>query len=384
MRLFLLRVKALIVKELLQAVRDPRMRMLILVPPLLQLVAFGYAANLDIRNIPTALYDEDNTPLSREVAAAFSASGYFDFRETIRGPAEIAELMDRGRVEAVVHFGPGLAGLVKSGRTAQVQIIVAGTNSNTASLVQSYSLQIIEGFNRARMQARMDRRPALKLILPSGTAPVIKTEIRSWFNPNLASRNFYVPGIIALIIMLVTLTLTAMAIVREKEIGTMEQIMVTPIRPVEFILGKTVPFAIIGVVQVALVTALGVFWFDVPMRGGLVCLFGSLFVYLLSCLSLGLLISTVSRTQQQALTTTFFFFFPAILLSGFIFPIANMPLPIQYVTYINPLRYFLVIIRGIFLKGVGLDILWPQLTALLAIGLTVMTVAVKRVGKTLD
>lgn len=384
MRLVLIRVRVLLFKELLQAVRDPRLRFLMILPPLIQLVAFGYAANLDLKNIPMALYDEDRTPLSREIAFAFSSSGYFRFIEAVDDTARMTELIDKGTVKAVLHFGPDLAARVKSGRTALVQVIVAGTNSNTASLVQSYSLQIIERFNRTRLKMRLDQNPSLRKIIPAGSEGIVQPEIRVWYNTSLVSRNFYVPGIIALVIMVSTLNLTAMAVVREKEVGTMEQIMVTPIRPAEFILGKTIPFALIGVFQVALVTTIGVFWFGVPMRGSLTLLFFCLLVFLLSFLALGLFISTVSRNQQQALVTTFFFTFPIILLSGFIFPIANMPRVIQLVTYVNPLRYFLVIIRDIFLKGSGLEILWPQMAALLTIGLGVITLAVRRVGKRLD
>jgi ABC-2 type transport system permease protein len=384
MRLVLIRVRVLLFKELLQAVRDPRLRFLIILPPLIQLVAFGYAANLDLKNIPMALYDEDRTPLSREIAFAFSSSGYFRFTKSVDEPGQMTALIDEGTVKAVLHFGPDLAARVKSGRTALVQVIVAGTNSNTASLVQSYSLQIIERFNRKRLKMRLDRNPSLKKIIPAGPKGIVRPEIRVWYNTSLVSRNFYVPGIIALVIMVSTLNLTAMAVVREKEVGTMEQIMVTPIRPAEFILGKTIPFALIGVFQVALVTTIGVFWFGVPMRGSLTLLFFCLLVFLLSLLALGLFISTVSRNQQQALVTTFFFTFPIILLSGFIFPIANMPPVIQLVTYVNPLRYFLVIIRDIFLKGSGLEILWPQIAALLTLGLGVIILAVRRVGKTLD
>jgi ABC-2 type transport system permease protein len=384
MRLLLIRVKVVLFKELLQAVRDPRLRFLILLPPLIQLVAFGYAANLDLKNIPMALYDEDRTPLSRDIAFAFSSSGYFQFVAAVDRPGKMTQLIDKGTVKAVLHFGPDLAGRVKSGRTALVQVIVAGTNSNTASLVQSYSLQIIERFNRNRLKRRLDQNPALKNIIPAGPEGILRPEIRIWYNTALVSRNFYVPGIIALVIMVSTLNLTAMAVVREKEVGTMEQIMVSPIRPAEFILGKTIPFALIGIFQVALVATVGVYWFGVPMRGSLILLFLSLLIYLLSLLALGLFISTVSRNQQQALVSTFFFTFPIILLSGFIFPIANMPRIIQLVTYLNPLRYFLVIIRDIFLKGSGLEILWPQVAALLVIGVGVMVLAVRRVGKRLD
>ncbi|MEW6665957.1 MAG: ABC transporter permease [Thermodesulfobacteriota bacterium] len=384
MKRLLLRVRVLLLKELRQALRDPRLRFLIFLPPLIQLVAFGYAANLDLRNISMALYDEDNTPFSRDLAFAFSASGYFRFVAPINHPDEIARLIDSGEVKAVLHLGPDLAARVQSGKTALVQVIVSGTNSNTASLVQSYSLQIIERLNRGRMQQRIDRHPFMKTLLPSGSGGIVRPEIRVWYNTELLSRNFYVPGIIALVIMISVLNLTAMAVVREKEMGTMEQIMVTPIRPVEFILGKTIPFALISILQVSLVTTVGVFWFGVPMRGSLILVFVSLFIYLLSFLALGLFISTISRNQQQALVTTFFFTFPIILLSGFIFPIANMPPVIQYFTYVNPLRYFLVIIRDIFLKGSGIELLWPQMLALLAIGTAVMTLAVRRVSKTLD
>jgi len=379
-----LRVKVLLIKEIIQALRDPRLRVLVFVPPLLQLVAFGYAANLDLKNIPIALYDEDNTPVSRELAFAFAASGYFKFVETIQRPEEMTTLIDKGTVKAVLHLGPDLAARVGSGRTALVQVIVAGTNSNTASLVQSYSLQIIERFNRAKLKKRLEDNPPLRKILPAGSQGIVQPEIRVWYNTELLSRNFYVPGIIALVIMVSVLNLTAMAVVREKEVGTMEQIMVTPIRPVEFILGKTIPFALIGIFQVALVSSVGVFWFGVPMRGSVALLFSCLLIYLLSFLALGLFISTISRNQQQALVTTFFFTFPIILLSGFIFPIANMPPVIQWVTYVNPLRYFLVIIRDIFLKGSGIDILWPQMLALLFISVSVMALAVRRVSKTLD
>jgi ABC-2 type transport system permease protein len=384
MRLFFLRVKALFFKELIQALRDPRLLFLIIGPPLLQLLAFGYAANLDLRNIRLAVFDQDHSTLSRELISAFSSSGYFRLQAEATRPEEMNELMDHGRVEAVLHCGPNLMAEVKSGRTALVQVIVAGTNSNTAALVQSYAAQIVERFNRQQLQMRLEQNPRLSLILPAGVKGMVQPEIRVWYNITLTSRNFFVPGIIAMVVMLVVLMLTAMAVVREKEVGTMEQIMATPIRPVEFILGKTLPFALIGTGQTAMVTLMGVLWFGVPMRGSLALLFLALFIYLLSCLSLGLLISTISRTQQQAMMTTFFFFFPAILLSGFIFPIANMPVTIQWVTYLNPLRYFLVIIRSLFLKGAGWDVLWPHLAALLIIGLCLLTLAVRRVHKTLD
>jgi ABC-2 type transport system permease protein len=211
----------------------------------------------------------------------------------------------------------------------------------------------------------------------------VELQPRAWFNADLESRNYFVPGIIAMLVMLIGLMLTSMSIVREKEAGTIEQIMVTPIRPVEFILGKCAPFVAIGFLNTAMVSAVGLFWFEIPLRGSFALLLLGTALFLLSTLGIGLFISTVSQTQQQAMMTTFFFFFPAMLFSGFIFPIANMPEVIQWLSLLDPLRYFLVIIRGIFLKGVDLDVLWPQFAALLAMGLAVMTFAVSRFRKTL-
>jgi ABC-2 type transport system permease protein len=265
-------------------------------------------------------------------------------------------------------------------------VIVDGTDSNTASVVMSYAQRIVGEYSRSILEKRLNRLPDLppSLKQPFYKKGGIEIQSRAFFNPNLESRNFYVPGIIALLIMLVTLILTCMAIVREREIGTMEQIMVSPIRPVELILGKTIPFALIGYIDVALVTIVGVFLFDVPIRGSIALLFFATTLYLLSSLGIGLFISTISRTQQQAMMTMFFFFVPAILLSGFIFPIANMPAWAQYLTYANPLRYFLIIIRGIFLRGNGLEVLWPQLLSLAILGTIVFTFSSLRFRKRLE
>ncbi len=267
---------------------------------------------------------------------------------------------------------------LRAGRTAILQLIVDGTDSNTAGIVLDYSAKIAGEFSQKVLVTRFSR------LKGSAMEPAtVKLQTRAWFNENLESRNFYVPGVIAIIVMLITLMLTSMAVVREKEIGTMEQIMVTPITPAEFILGKTIPFALIGFADVVLITVLGVFWFEVPIRGSLLMLFVATALYLMTTLGVGLLISTVSQTQQQAMMSTFFFYFPAVLLSGFMFPIANMPAVIQWLTYLNPLRYFLVIVRGIFLKGVGPVVLWPQMVALAVMGLVILWLASRRFKKTL-
>ena len=278
----------------------------------------------------------------------------------------------------MLRINRGFENDLLGGRTARAQLILDGTDSNTAGIVLAYAARIAEQFSGDVLSANLRRQRGLAPRLAQ-----VDLRSRAWFNDNLESRNFFVPGIIAAIVTLTSLLLTSMAVVREKEIGTMEQIMVTPIRPGEFILGKSAPFAIISFVDVLLVTAVGALWFDVPIRGSLALLLASTAVYLLPTLGVGLLISTISRTQQQAMMSTFFFYFPAFLLSGFVFPIANMPQVVQWLTYANPLRHFLVIIRGIFLKGVGLDVLWPQLAALAVIGLVTLWAASRRFHKTL-
>jgi ABC-2 type transport system permease protein len=288
------------------------------------------------------------------------------------------ELIDREKVRAVLRMNKGFGADLLAGKTSTLQLIVDGTDSNTAGIVLNYSARIVGEYSRQILIARYT-----KLRGTAEQPARIDLEARAWFNSNLESRNFYVPGVIAIIVMLITLMLTSMAVVREKEIGTMEQIMVTPITPAEFILGKTLPFAVIGFADVVLITLIGVFWFEVPIRGSLPLLFAATILYLMTTLGAGLLISTVSETQQQAMMSTFFFYFPAVLLSGFMFPIANMPPVIQWITYLNPLRYFLVIIRGIFLKGVGAGILWPQLAALAVMGLITLWLASRRFRKTL-
>ncbi len=372
------RIKYMLIKEFIQVLRDPRMKMVIFVAPIIQLIVFGYAATTDVNHIATAVYDLDQSKSTRELIAQFVESGYFDIVEYINDQRYGDDLINRGHIKAILSFNKGFENDLLAGRSAQVQMIVDGTDSNTAGIILNYSAKIARQFSQRVLISRLTR------LTGSAQRPeLITLQTRSWFNENLESRNFYVPGVIAIIVSLITLMLTSMAVVREKEIGTIEQIMVTPITPIEFILGKTVPFALISFLDVIIVTLVGVFWFEVPIRGSILLLFLATALYLMTTLGVGLLISTISQTQQQAMMTTFFFFFPAILLSGFIFPIANMPVIIQWLTYLNPLRYFLVIIRGIFLKGVGFTILWPQMAALLVMGFITLRLATKRFHKTL-
>ena len=372
------RIQHMLRKEFIQVFRDPKMKGVIFLMPVIQVLVFGYAVTTDVRHVATAVLDFDNSVASRELVARFVESGYFDVVEYAAEEARARERLDRGQARAVLRMNHGFADALRAGRTAQLQVIVDGTDSNTAGIVLDYSSKIVGKLSQKILIERFTRLKGMKL-----EPGRVELQTRAWFNENLESRNFYVPGVIAIIVMLITLMLTSMAVVREKEIGTMEQIMVTPITPTEFILGKTLPFALIGFADVILVTVVGVFWFGVPIRGNLLLLFVSTALYLMTTLGIGLIISTVSQTQQQAMMSTFFFYFPAVLLSGFMFPIANMPEAVQWLTWLNPLRYFLVIVRGIFLKGVGPAILWPQMAALAAMGLATLALASRRFQKTL-
>jgi ABC-2 type transport system permease protein len=366
------RIRRVVVKEFIQTFRDPRMRVTLIATPLLQLFVYGYALNLDVTNIAMAVVDLDRTQESRELVRRFEGSGYFEVTRRVAEARDLRDLLDRGRVKVAVEFDPGFATDIHRGRTGIFQLIVDGTDSNTASVVGAYVAGILAGYN-AELAAEL-RAPATMRARPGRVA----LEERTWYNPNRTSRNFFVPGVVAMLLFISSLQLTAMAIVREREIGTIEQLLVTPLRPAELILGKTIPFALIGFVDAALITAAAVFWFRVSFAGSVALLFGATGLFLLPALGCGLFISTIARTQQQALMSMFFVAQPAMLLSGLIFPVDNMPRIIQIISLANPLRHFLEIVRGIFLKGNGADILWPQLLALLLIGLGILTISASR------
>ncbi len=373
------RVKHMLIKEFIQIFRDPRMKGVIFLMPVIQLLVFGYAVTTDVKNVKTVVYDLDNSISSRKLISNFKSSEYFEVIEYVNSEQRATRLIDEAKAQIVIRINKGFEGDLIAGRKAAIQAIVDGTDSNTAGIALDYAARIIGDFSENVLLARINQ---LQGSQPLGGT--VALEPRAWFNENLESRNFYVPGVIAIIVMLITLMLTSMAVVREKEIGTMEQIMVTPITSTEFILGKTVPFALIGFIDVAMITLVGVLWFKVPIRGDLLLLFVATALYLMTTLGIGLLISTVSQTQQQAMMSTFFFYFPAVLLSGFMFPIANMPKVIQWFTFLNPLRYFLITLRGIFLKGIGVETLWPQMLALAVLGFSFLWFASKRFTKTIS
>jgi ABC-2 type transport system permease protein len=372
------RLRHLIWKEFIQVFRDKKLRLFVFLPPIIQLIAYGYAINFDVTQVPTAIYDEDNSAASRRLISRFTASDYFAVQHFISTQEELRRLIDDNEVNLVLRLPYDFARRIKSNQEAPVQVVIDATDSNAALIVARYANTVINDFSLEIMQERLARLGAV----PGLPLPV-EVEPRAWFNVNLTSRFSFVPGVIAMVVMLVSLMLTALAVVREKEIGTMEQILVSPIRPVEFMLGKTIPFVVISLLDMVLIILVGVLWFEVPLRGSVVVLFLGAITFLFNSVGLGLFISTVSSTQQQAMMAGVFFFTPAILLSGLIFPIPNMPLLFQYVTFLNPLRYFVVVVQGIFLRGDGLAILWPQMAAMCILGVALLTLSVLRFRKRL-
>jgi ABC-2 type transport system permease protein len=380
------RIFVILRKEFIQALREPRMRVLLFVPPVVQLIVFGFAVNLDVDHARIAWMDMDRTPQSRSLRDRFTASGRFDIVSAPRTEEDVQRALDRGEAQAVVRILPGFARDTARGRTAEVQVLIDGTNSNTASLVASYAGEIIAEYS----VDLMERQQRVKVLTRSPGSPVsmatpqVTARSRVWFNPDLYSRNYFVPGVIANIIMFATLMLTALGIVREKEIGTMEQLMVTPVRPIELMLGKTLPFAVVGLLDAVLVTVVALLLFHIPLHGSFPLLMFCALLFLMTTLGAGLFLSTISQTQQQAMMGSFFFSTPAFMLSGFAFPIRNMPVAVQYLTYLNPIRYFIEIVRGIFLKGVGVDVLWPQMAAMAVYGIAVLGLSAMRFQKKLD
>jgi ABC-2 type transport system permease protein len=368
------RILHLIRKEFLELRQDPRLFGIVIMAPLIQLTMLGYAATTDVRNIPLVVVDEDRSAPSRQLISRFDASQNFAVVESLTSLSAIDAYLDEGDAWMALTIPAGYGERVRAGEPAVIQLVADGTDANSTNVALGYARALVVGYARELTGTSGGR------IAP----PLVSADIRVWFNPELESRDFMIPGILALLLLVVTTNLSSMAIVREKELGTLEQLNVTPLARSELIIGKLVPYAVLGMVDVLLVVAVAVGWFEVPLRGSFWLLLGMCLVYLLSTLGLGLFVSTISRTQQQAMmTTSFFFLLPMVFLSGFIFPIENMPDVIQPFTYLIPLRYFLVILRGIFLKGVGIDVLWPQAAALLVWGVAVLTLATLRSTKRL-
>ncbi len=366
------RLSCLVWKEFLELRQNPRLFGIVIVAPIIQLTMLGYAATTDVKDVPMVVADGDRSPESRSLIARFDVSRNFTVVDTVATVNEVDPYLQRGRAWIALSIPQGYGDAIHGGRPVALQVVADGSDSNSTTVALGYATSLVGGY------AEEIAHPSAE----SARRSTIDARIRIWFNPQLESRYFMIPGVLALLLLLVTANLAAMAIVREKELGTLEQLNVTPLRRWELIVGKLLPYGVIAFIDVFLVTAVAVFWFEVPLRGSLTLLLAMSLLYVLCTLALGLFISTISETQQQAMmTATFFFLTPMIYLSGFIFPIENMPRVIQYATYLIPLRYFLVIVRGIFLKGIGLELLWPQAAALVTWGGIVLALAVARSRK---
>ena len=361
-------------KELIELRQDPRLFGVVIMAPIIQLFVLGYAATTDVKDIPIVIVDADRSTASRELVHRFESSANFKILDMLGSTNEIDRYLDSGQAWMALTIPADYGRKVGAAGKTTLQIVADGTDSNSTGVAMGYAQTLIGGYVQDLVAAAA----------PGAPSGLVRPAIQVWFNPRLESRDFMIPGIVALLLLVITTNLSAMAIVREKEIGTLEQLNVTPLARWELITGKLLPYAFIGIIDVILVLIVALYWFEVPMRGSLALLFGMCVIYLTCTLGLGLFVSTISQTQQQAMMTTIFFFItPMLYLSGFIFPIENMPAWIQPMTYLIPLRYFLVILRGIFLKGVGLEILWPQALALLTWGMVVLTLATLRSSKRL-
>jgi ABC-2 type transport system permease protein len=353
-------------KERRQLLRDPRTQLIMFVAPVIQLLLFGYAVNTDIRDTATFVVDRDRTLASRRLIEAFESTGRFRVENASVDPADIGSALDRGAAVVGIDIPPGFAADLAAARPARLQVLVDGTQSNTATIALGYAVRIAAAFGSGETDA----------------PPVIDLRSRAWYNPGLHSRLYNVPAVVGVVLLLMCLLLTALAVAREREVGTLEQLMVTPLTPAELMLGKTIPVAVVGMIDLALVTAVAILWFDVPFRGSVLALLAAALVYILAGLALGLWISTVSRTQQEAFLTMFLFILPAVILAGFLSRVETMPTPFRWLAQLDPLRHFLVIVRALFLKGEGIADLWREYVILLAMAVSALSVSVVRFRRT--
>ncbi len=357
------RIFALVKKELLTLLQDKRSRFVVIGPPLLQLLVFGYAASFDLNHVSVAVYNEDGGVASRQLIARFEGSPNFRLVRNVQSHAEIAPLIDNREALLLLHIGPQFGRDLTVGTPAPLQVIIDGRDSNTALIALNYVRTIVTDFNRAWTRDHNLQGPPANL------------QIRAWFNPNLESRWFIIPGIVGLLTLVVTMVVTSLSVAREREQGTFDQLLVTPLRPTEILIGKALPGVIIGLFEATLIITVAVFWFDVPLRGHLLTLYTGVLLFLLSAIGAGLMISSLAVTQQQGLLGAFLFLVPAIILSGFATPIANMPAVVQKITLIDPLRYFMVILRGVFLEGTPFHLLIDQFWPMAAIGICTLAIA---------
>jgi ABC-2 type transport system permease protein len=374
MRVGILRLRRMVVKELRQLFRDPKTARIIFGAPVVQVLLLGYAVNTDVRNVPMYVVDHDRTTRSREMVDALTASGYFRVQGSSDRDADALLALDGGAAQVGMVIPPRFSADLEAGALPSVQLLFDGTNSNSATVAQGYATKIL---------TRLGVRTLQEKVGPDVQASGVDLRTRAAFNPGLESQAYNVPGVIAVIVLLMCLLLTAMAVVREREMGTLDQLLVSPLTPIQLMLGKTLPVALIAMMQMGLVTAVSLLWFDIPFMGSPITLLVAAGLYILTGLSFGLVLSTVSRTQQEAFLGLFLFFMPAIILSGFLYPVETMPIGFQYLTLLNPLRHFLEVVRAIFLKGSGIAELWPQFLFLAVMASAGLTVATSRFKKSM-
>jgi len=375
------------IKELQQMRRDKKLYPLLFVAPILQLIIIGYAANFDIHNISMAVLDRDQTQLSRQYLRCFHHNGYFNIKYHVSERNQIYRLLDKGKVKIGIEIPIDFERKLRKGAPSSAQFIVDGTESNSATIALNYARIISEKFSSKLIIEKIDL-PSFNAgdFLSSfrrniGQTFLVENQTRLWYNPNLSSADFMVPGVICMLLLIVTTNLTAISIIKEKEIGTMEQLLVTPIKPSELIVGKLIPFTLIGFIDVIFILIIGYLIFHIPVKGSLVLLLVLSLFYLFSTLGLGIVISTIVQTQEQSMIITFLIVLTMNILSGIIFPIANMPQVIQFLSYLMPIRYFAIIVRGILLRGIGIEILWPQVLALTLLGVLTLALSINRLRK---
>ena len=373
----MIRLRALLLKEFIQMRRDRLTFGMMIGIPIIQLLLFGFAINTDVKHLPTVVFDQSLSPESRDLLDSFSASGYFDINYIATSFKEVNTRIDNGDAKVGVVFPPDFAEHVRSGRSGSVQVIVDATDSMAASSAISTAMTI----GQLRSQNIMIKR--LEAVGGRVTALPYDIRIRPWYNPDFVTAFYMVPGIMGMILTMTMVMITSMAIVREREHGTLEQLIVTPMKSYELMLGKIIPYIFVGLVQAGVAMLVGILVFDLPIRGNLIELFLYTILFIVASLSLGILISNLSRTQMQAMQLSFFVFLPSVLLSGFMFPREAMPEFFFQLGRILPLTFYLQIMRGIVLKGVGIAALWPQVGALLIYSSIVLTISVLKFRKKL-
>lgn len=377
-------IKSFLKKELKQLFRDPRMRLAIFLPPLLMALINGYAISNDVEKVRMAILDQDKTPQSQRLVNKFTSSGYFIPHAYLGSAKGASRLLDTGEVEVFLEIEKGFSKGIKSGKVSMVQIIIDGTDSSRAAVIVAYVNEIASNYSMEFLQYRIRNLALSKEVKSMTIRDPIKLKERTLYNPTLASINYFLPGMLCLIMSMTPLSLTSMSIVKERELGNIEQILVSPVSTMELIIGKSLPFFLLSIVHLLMVMMVAMFWFKVPFKGNFFFLLLASSSFIFATIGMGLFIAATSKTQQQAVLSGFMYVLPMIIFSGFAFPIYAMPEIIQYATYLNPLRYFMTISRAVFLKGVGMEVLWMEFLAMVGLGVVFFYLSARKFSKGLE